>query len=342
MPRGVSSERTNRSNAQRARYAKEKWLREKYTIYDRVTNEKFVPAEDELFVPLFHYKEDKDLKRYRNATPVWGKLDSKYLVSNKGHVISFKFHGTDEPILMHQTEKPDPNRNISYMVVGDAWNVHQLVWFSFAADAIENGYELPSTYGITTKELKTLGRLKKLKDFEIHHRDKNPQNNCLDNLECDSDRIHAFLHELDRLETESERLTEIRSYQFDNPTMIQLDGTLSISEIDADEFMRKADAALKEHQWTLLTAFVIKTVSQAIGDERFRKKDWYVCIDANGQKGFFIVKKAENVEGEQKVVWIDDFYKLQELGNKEMDIYCDIGGIYLMNYIDDADIADNN
>ena len=172
MARGIPSEKTNRINAQRARREWERWEREHYPIYNKEGDEEFVPAEDEIFVSLFHYKEDKkeeDLQRNQDMKRVKGKIDPRYKVSNKGNVISLTFYKIGRPYLMKQTEKLN-DRDEPYMVVGSGWSVHSLVWFSFAADAIKNGYELPKSYGIPVEEIRTLRRLTRLTGENINRR----------------------------------------------------------------------------------------------------------------------------------------------------------------------------
>lgn len=350
MPTGVPSERTNRRNSQRARREWERWEREHYQIYNKEGDEEFVPDDDEIFVSLFHYKEDKNLKKHPHAIPVKGKIDPRYKVSNKGNVISLTFHDNmDRPYLMKQTEKLN-DRDEPYMVVGSGWSVHSLVWFSFAADAIKNGYEFPKSYGIPVEEIRTLKRLTKLTGentkrknsegdywIEIHHKDLNTRNNSLDNLECDDHDIHVLIHDLNDMESEEERMKTIVKYPFAVPTMIELEGTLSISEIDADEFIQKAYGDKKELQWTVISSRVISEVLQMIGTDFF-KRDWYIGIRVNNNIAFFTVTKEEK---RMSVKWLtqEDHYQLV---NKELDIYCDNGRIYLMNYTNDEEITEGD
>lgn len=347
MARGVPSSTTNRRNAQRARREWERWEKEHYTIYNKEGDEEFVPAEDEIFVPLFHYKEDKkeeDLQKNPSIKRVKGTIDPRYRVSNKGNVISLTFHGIDRPYLMSQSEKLN-DRNEPYMVVGSGWSVHSLVWFSFAADAIKNGYKFPKSYGIPVEEIGTLKRLTKLTGentkrknsegeywIEIHHKDLNTRNNSLDNLECDIHDIHVLLHDLNDLESEEEQIRNIAEYPFEIPTLIELERTLSVSEFDPDEFFQKAYDDKGELQWSAISFMVISKVFQAIGNDFF-KRDWYLGITVNNQVAFFTVTK----KGKQmSVKWLtqEDHDKLV---NKEMDIYCDNGVIYLMNYTNDEE-----
>lgn len=326
MPTGVRSEKTNRKNSQRARREWERWEREQYTIYNQEGDEAFVPANDEIFVSLFHYKEDKNLKKYPNAVPVKGKIDPRYKVSNKGNVISFTFYDIDRPYLMSQSEKLN-NRNEPYMVVGSGWSVHSLVWFSFAADAIKNGYEFPKSYGIPVHEIKTLTKLAKLTGVEIHHKDLNTRNNSLDNLECDAHKFHVLLHDLGEKDEDTRMETIIDKHPFTTPTMVELDGTLSISEIDADQFIQKAYGDKKELQWAVISQLVLSEVLQEVGTDFF-KRDWYMGIRVNDTVAFFTVTKQETG---MSVKWLTQENHYQ-LANKELDIYCDNGRIYLMNY----------
>ena len=356
MPRGIPSARTNRSNAQKARREWERWEREHYTIYNQEGDEEFVPVEGEIFVPLFHYKEDKKeeiLRRNPGIKRVKGTLDPRYRVSNKGNVISLTFHNIDRPYLMKQTEKLN-DRDEPYMVVGSGWSVHSLVWFSFAADAIKNGYEFPKSYGIPVKEIKTLPRLAKLTGenkkkknaegeywIEIHHKDLNTRNNCLDNLECDDHDIHVLIHTLNEMESDEQRMNTIREYPFAVPTMIELEGTLSISEIDAKQFLsdipESESEKVYEAYWKTYSRFVLKEAFSVLGEDFF-KRPWYMGIKSRifekDHLAFFSVTKNDN--GGMSVKWLSKDTH-DSLANKELDIYCDNGIIYLMNYTNSED-----
>ena len=356
MARGVPSATSNRRNSQRARREWERWEREHYIIYNQEGNEEFVPADDEIFVSLFHYKEDKNLKKHPNAVPVKGKIDPRYKVSNKGNVISLTFHDIDRPYLMSQSEKLN-DRDEPYMVVGTGWSVHSLVWFSFAADAIKNGYEFPKSYGIPVEEIRTLKRLTKLTGentkrknsegdywIEIHHKDLNTRNNSLDNLECDNHDIHVLLHELNDMESEEERMKTIVKYPFAVPTMIELEGTLSISEIDTNEFLSALSAEDRElinwDYWKQAINSIMDSVTPILKMKYF-EVDRCLGIQVKNTVAFFLITH----EGKGlKIEWLsqEGHNILVNEQNKDLDIYCKDGTIYLMNYTNDEEITEDD
>ena len=360
MPTGIPSDATKERNELRAINEWERWEREHYPIYNQQGDVLFEPADDEIFVPLFHYKEDKDERKLRENPAirrVKGTIDPRYMVSNKGNVISLTFHKIGRPFLMKQTEKLN-TRDEPYMVCGSGgWSVHSLVWFSFAADAIRNGYEFPKSYGIPVDEIISLERLARLTGenlnrqnaegdywIEIHHKDLNTRNNSLENLECDVHALHKLLHDLNDMESEEERWNTICEYPFERPTLIELEGTLSISDIDVDKFL----AALPDGEiqkihreyWTMYTKAVLNEVISILGKDFF-KRDWYMGLTGKiydkGLIAFFSVVKES--DGGMSINWLDA-ESHNQLVDKQLDIFCENGRIYLMGFTNDEEIYD--
>ena len=256
--RGHVAPGTKQSNTKKAIREFKKWDSDRYPLYNS-DNEEFT-CEGERFVPAYDYHNQR--------------VDKKYYVSDKGNVLSFVFFGTDKPIVMKQS--PDKR---GYMLCGNSWRVHKLVWFSFAADALENGTDFPDFYGVdikTMKDLKKMARAIKENEKkgidegeEIHHMDKNPKNNSIANLQCDADKMHDLIHALDKMESDDERMQKIvetpDAFVQDNATIIFADEKgVSAHEVSLDELMEHSSDTVKSQLEAMMQGEWIKRSNEAV------------------------------------------------------------------------------
>lgn len=217
MARGVKNEKTIKSNAQKKRRNWEKFERGELEVYNK-DHEKLVLEEGEKFIDIFQYDTSK---------PNFGKRDSYYKVSTHGNVISFK---SGKALWLKAKPKE------KYLVV-DGWNLQRLVWFSFAAEAIEGRFD-KSRINIAGIELPdTLEGLTEIIDkIEVHHGKVNAETqNTIDGLYAltngtdgtpeihngRSNGIHA-LQFPDTEEQNLKNLEEIDSMGLNLPTRIEV------------------------------------------------------------------------------------------------------------------------
>ncbi len=172
------------------------WNTSRYPLKDREGNS-FEFGEEVDFVAMYNYSE--------------GKIDKKYYVSNMGHILSCTGYGSNQTGEKIMVLTESGNKDESGYVIVRGWRLHKLVWFSFVADSLEKGEDVSAKYGIqidNMKELKALavtakqGDTKKVNDkgivFDIHHKDLNPKNNKLSNLQALPEEVHTVLHNLQR------------------------------------------------------------------------------------------------------------------------------------------------
>ena len=163
----------------------EEWVKNPYPVYDS-ENELFVPSEDEKFYPAFDYIH-KNGDGYLEP-----RIDYRYYVSNKGHVLSI--NKRNSPLLMKVVYGASQSREYGSVSIGsskgnkgcngDSVRIHKLVWFSYMAYVLENGGDLPYYYGVVIDSLDDLIALsKQTGEYEVHHINENKQDNNLENLE---------------------------------------------------------------------------------------------------------------------------------------------------------------
>ncbi len=328
--RGHVSPGKKQSNTKRAIREFKKWNDNRFPLYYSNGTNEFIATDDEIFVQLYDYLN----QRY----------DRRYYVSSKGNVISFTFHGIDRPYLMKQA--PDER---GYMHVGTGWRVHKLVWFSFAADALENGTDFPDFYGIDIKTMKDLNKMARAikenekkgvdEGEEIHHIDENPANNSLSNLQCDADKMHDLIHALDKLDNDDERMQKIidtpDAFVQDNATIIFADAQgVSAHEVDQQEllshFSDTAKLQLEMYKWQILSYSVIPSILEYIGYDFFGR-NFTVDIIKNNLRQRFIVNKVD--KGKLEIAIVTD----HKLANDEPDVVAnlDTGNFDLPQYIID-------
>lgn len=217
MARGVKAEKTIRENGQKKRRNWEKFERGELEVYNE-DHEKLVLEEGEKFIDIFQYDTSK---------PNFGKRDSYYKVSTHGNVISFK---SGKALWLKAKPKE------KYLVVA-GWNLQRLVWFSFAAEAIEGRFD-KSRINIAGIELPdTLEGLTEIIDkIEVHHGKVNAETqNTIDGLYAltngtdgtpeihngRSNGIHALKFP-DTEEQNLKNLEEIDSMGLNLPTRIEV------------------------------------------------------------------------------------------------------------------------
>ncbi len=155
------------------------WIKTKNTLLHPDGSPARALQKDERFVLVYDYtKRD---------------IDYRYLVSQYGTVVS-AVHDTLR-ILTHSQDKT--RDEMGYVHVGK-WNLHVLIWFSFAAYSIRKcgGKDFPDFVGVvkplTPEDLAILCTMK-ASEKEIHHADENPAHNELSNLVCTEHTIHNLL-----------------------------------------------------------------------------------------------------------------------------------------------------
>ena len=269
------SRETKIAYGMRRKPAIEAYMSRPFPIVDKNNPEQnFVADANEKFVPLFHYKNT----RISNRNERRGVQSKMYLVSDRGNVISFDNPDAPE-VLKRNLANPEKGAD-SYVITGDGWYVHILVWVSFAADSIINDTPFDQFFDID-KNLLTIDNLTSLvgswSGNEIHHRDRNRQNNCLGNLECDSKIIHDWLHAFQRM-TAEERADAISEQEFLSPTIIYAEPDfLSISELDMDK-----EEHIKGMVQTKAILFsVVNKIMQNVKDDKYLDEKKVISIQTS-------------------------------------------------------------
>lgn len=326
---------TKQSRTKRAIREFKKWNEEKYPVYNKKGDEQLVLQEDEIFVPVWDYYKMK--------------FDKCYYVSNMGNILSFKFHDTDQPLVMKKVVGTG-----GYLQAGNDWRVHKLVWFSFMADAIErkNGqeelpYESPLIYGEAIEKLSDLKKLAK-EEVEVHHRNSIRTDNRLTNLELLPDDLHDVLTKMKNMEVEEDKWQKLISSSVDSvnsveATFIRADEedtvaySLTMQDVDsilsdqAKQDLIDISNIMLEERWKKITASIFEIVVSEFGIEYFNK-DRYLAFNEEKQSTFFKyeVNKLEN--GKNIVARQISF----PIGI-DIDIYWQDGSIYLPNYLAEKD-----
>ena len=304
----------------------EQYINEPFPIVDKNNLEKnFMPDADERFVPLFHYKDTK----LKNRNERKGVQSSIYIVSDKGNVITFDT--PDRPEVMKKVLTVRARGEMSYLKCGDDWDIHKLVWFSFAADAIINNTALPKFYRIHKSfwtlegllELSTLGSPEYGKLVMVHHMDLNPQNNELNNLELlpnnedneISEAWHSWLHDLQNM-TEEEKADSISQKRITEQTIIFADPDfLSISELQNEQW----DKLNQKGYFDLIQirVSILKKIAEEKKGEYFKKQriisvqtDKKIEIDRFSAEVVGTTLKIENID---KSIKTDCIFELKAI-----------------------------
>lgn len=291
MARGVKGGKTIKSNAQKKRRNWEKFERGELEVYNE-DHEKLVLEEGEQFIDIFQYDTSK---------PDFGKRDSYYKVSTHGNVISLKSGKV-------RWLKAKPKGR--YLVI-NGWNAQRLVWFSFAAEAIEGRFD-KSRINIAGIELPdTLEGLTEIIDkIEVHHGKVNAETqNVIDGLYAltngsgDTPEIHNgrsnAIHALQFPETEEQNrknLEEIDSMGLNLPTRFEVsqdnqvltasnDTKLSVESAKVLGFINKTalSALSKNESFFYIT---VERKNQEAEDLYFRIEDNDIVVVDPGEEGF--------------------------------------------------------
>ena len=278
MARGVKSEKTIKSNAQKKRRNWEKFERGELEVYNE-DHEKLVLEEGEKFIDIFQYDTSK---------PNFGKRDSYYKVSTHGNVISFK---SGKALWLKAKPKE------KYLVVA-GWNLQRLVWFSFAAEAIEGRFD-KSRINIAGIELPdTLEGLTEIIDkVEVHHGKVNAETrNTIDGLYAltngtdgtpeihngRSNGIHA-LQFPDTEEQNQKNLEEIDSMGLNLPTRLEVSQDNQVLTASNDTKLRIEDMKI--------LGFVYETATRALSkDESF----FHITVERKNQEVEDLYFRIEN------------------------------------------------
>ena len=253
----------HRSKAQKVRRIAEKIRDRKLPIIDRKTGEEHMLLEGEEMVRCYDFKTFKEHKYH--------------FVTSFGRTITI-LSGT--PYFLKQS----PN-NEGYLQFGYWTYVHRAVWFSFAYDAIKNKKEMPDNYklpkGISSSKTNLRKIAEESRTYVVHHKDKNPQNNHITNLECCFISSHSMLHKFEDLQgttdDETDRMRLEYLYQrkdITEPSIISSDSSLSITELSPESVRRLQNSIeLRAH---MITEWVFKVY----GAEYFQKDR--ICVIDDG------------------------------------------------------------
>lgn len=343
------SAKSRQKTTNRAKSAFRKWEKERYPIYDK-DGIPLIQHEGDIFVPIWDYshrKQDSEgfyyvktqnsksrIKVKYDYTLQKGesyvvdpKIDKTRYVSLHGEIISFRFHGTDKPLLMTKTVSTR-----GYLLVGESLRVHKLVWFSFMADAIQRRkinpneelpYDLPLSYGV---EIKTLSDLKKLSDHEVHHRDSDVTNNVLWNLELLPNDVHDTLTDMRKYEDKWNRFVRSNAKQYytdKSSIFIANDDDVVALALDQAELDKNLSSKVKKElnnsYWTYISQNAFNQVLEQVGSDFFDCTR-YMCIEVNGMHSFF---KFEREEAGLMV------FKIEAPEDIDIDILCKNDKIYL-------------
>lgn len=279
MARGVKAEKTIRENGQKKRRNWEKFKRGELEVYNE-DHEKLVLEEGEEFIDIFQYDTSK---------PDFGKRDSYYKVSTHGNVISFKSGKV-------RWLKAKPKGR--YLVVA-GWNLQRLVWFSFAAEAIEGRFD-KSRINIAGIELPdTLEGLTEIIDkVEVHHGKVNAETkNTIDGLyaltngtdgtpEIHNGRSNA-IHALQFPETEEQNqknLEEIDRMGLNLPTRIEVSQDNQVLTASNNTKLSVVNMKILEYVYETATRALLKDESffhVSVERKNQEAEDLYFSIEDN-------------------------------------------------------------
>ena len=258
----------NRQKSQKIRRIAEKIRARKLPVIDRETGEQYMLSEGEEMVKCYDFETFEE--------------HEYHFVTSFGRTISAL---GDTPHFLKQVQNKQ-----GYLMFGDGTYVHRAVWFSFAYDAIKNKKEMPDSYklpeGISSSKTNLRKIAEKSHTYVVHHKDKNPQNNHIKNLECCFISIHSMLHSFEDLqgttddETDKMRLEYLHQRKdIIKPSIILPDSALSIAEL-SPENIRKLQNSIE-----LKARIITEWVSQAFGAEYFQKDR--ICLIYDGSMLYY-------------------------------------------------------
>lgn len=256
---------TKQSRTKRSIKNFEEWNELRYRIRNN-SLEEIEFDRTERFIPIFDYN-----------IPDFNK---NYYVSESANLLSFKQHGTGSEKV--KILKPKPIEGSGYVQIGDNWRLHRLVWFSFAADAIQrNDEDAIDSFGLG--EVRTIKQLKKLAKagIDIHHKDGNPLNNDISNLQALPPDIHAILTAMGKKPEEEQfdyfvekKAVLERNADPDNAIVILHDDVGSCvyeAEPDGCSWYDSMQKMVSEINMDVFMYNIVKSVCESAGVEYFNK-----------------------------------------------------------------------
>lgn len=253
-----------RSRSQKYRRIAEKIRARKMSVFDKQTGEYLLLSEGEEMVRCYDFDTFEE--------------HEYHFVTSLGRVISLK--GTRPHFL-----KLVAGAN-GYLKFGSGEYVHRTVWFSFAYNAIKNKREMPSKYGLPENRNRAFANLSTIAQksdiYEVHHKDGDPQNNRLENLECIYIGSHSMLHTFEKLHGETEDETVEKRMDFvhnrkdiTKPSIILPEEDLSVSELSSENICELQNSIV-------LKAWIItEWISQKYGAEYFHEDRICVIFDGS-------------------------------------------------------------
>ena len=265
MRKKVETKNRNKSMSQRYRRIAEKIRCRKMPVLDKETGEYRFLSEGEEMVRCYDFSS-------------FGEHKYRY-VTSLGQVISLK---GKTPHFLKQVATKD------YLKFGTRGYVHRAVWFSFAYDAIKNKREMPSNYGLPENRKRAIADLKRAAQesnrYVVHHKDGDPQNNRLENLECCLWRFHRALHSFAPRQGETEDETDTRRFDtIHNMKDIVVPSLFCADDILAVEKLSPETVGKLEEQVRIkvLAEMVMNVVAQDYGSEYFQEEK--ICVINDGQ-----------------------------------------------------------
>lgn len=267
---------------------------------------------DEILVPLYDYKNISDNVQKRKRT--------EYRVSSKGNVYHVrkgrKELGEDpneqKVYVMEQTPIDRKREEKSYLRTGYNWEVHRVVWFSFAFYALENPDEFkglfPNYYGIPIEQIEKPANLKILtgqkvrrgkgakkkkakKDkkiaIEIHHINGNPKNNCIEELEALPEDIHKILHEIADTKDEFTRLKAVHD-NFDEKVAVSVDNGIYARKYNRIILKKEAVEDLQK-QKTIV--YIVNEAEKKEGSGYFNDTRYIRLNYGNSRYEYYVIGK---------------------------------------------------
>ena len=189
MPRTKETDEDVKKKKDKATRRFNKWNKKRTPLYSKgKIYIEYIPSETEKIVHCWH------------TEVLWG-----IFVTESGYVLSFR---QKEPVVVAKdTTEADYHR----LQIGTKhYRAHQLVWLSFAYNALQKHTFSPSQIYTGERKIKNLKALKNLcermssdhtklpeeKILEVHHKDKNTDHNNLSNLLLVPRKMHAWLDSL--------------------------------------------------------------------------------------------------------------------------------------------------
>lgn len=297
-----------RSRSQKYRRIAEKIRARKMSVLDNETGEYLLLSEGEEMVRCYDFKTFEE--------------HEYHYVTSLGRVISLK--GTRPHFL-----KLVANGN-GYLKFGSGVFVHRAVWFSFAYDAIKNKRKMPSNYRLPENRKKAVANLRtavqESDKYVVHHKDGDPQNNRLENLEGTYIGIHSMLHSpFDPKKGETETETDMRRLKMlydrkdiTEPSVFSADGIRSAEKL-SPESAGKIDGLIRINA---IADRVMKEVSRVCGSEYFREEKICVINDGSALHYFDVRDGADSdpIKRDEVVAPMPDYDILYDMPSGKISV----------------------